>query len=89
MVTGHHFAFLHLQPAHQLTTTVGMTYPAGTLVGYSGGDTTETGYCVAIPGCGTSNCATGTCVYSTGAHLCVQTDASYRTAFPNSTDPCM
>jgi hypothetical protein len=87
--TGHHFAFLHLQPTHRLTTTVGMVYPAGTLVGYSDGASTETGYCVAIPGCGTANCATGTCVYSTGAHLCVQTDSMYRDAFPMGMDACM
>ncbi len=79
-VTGEHFAFLHLQPQHQLTTSVGMTYPAGTLVGYSGGGTTDTGYNVPSPSGG---------VYSTGAHLCVTTDHSYRTAFPAGTDACM
>jgi hypothetical protein len=88
-VTGEHFAMLHLQPQHQLTTTVGMIYPAGTLVGYSGGDTTDTGYCVAIPGCGTPNCATATCVYSTGAHLCIQTVDPFHTAFPTGMDACM
>lgn len=87
-VTGQRFRFLHLQPSQRLTRAIGTTYPAGTLVGYSGGSTADTGYCVAIPGCGTPNCTTGDCVYSTGAHLCVQTQASYRTAFPTGTDAC-
>ncbi|MEI8258302.1 MAG: hypothetical protein WCJ30_21710, partial [Deltaproteobacteria bacterium] len=78
-LTGEHFAFLHLQPEHQLTTSVGTTYPAGTLVGYSGGDTANTGYNVP-DGHGS--------VYSTGAHLCVTTDHAWHTAFPPGTDAC-
>ncbi len=65
-VTGRRFRFLHLRPQHQLATTVGRTYPAGYVVGYSGGDTRDTGY----PR------------YSTGPHLCVQTLSSYRACFP-------
>ncbi len=71
-VTGYRFRFLHLQPSRRLTTAVGTTYPAGTLVGYSGGSTADTGYPT----------------YSTGAHLCVQTTVSYRTAFPMGVDAC-
>ncbi len=71
-VTGHRFRFLHLQPSRRLTTSIGTTYPAGTLVGYSGGNTADTGYPT----------------YSTGAHLCVQTQVAYRTAFPMGTDAC-
>jgi hypothetical protein len=71
-VTGYKFRYLHLRPQKQLATTVGQVYPAGTIVGYSGGDTADTGL--------------GT--YSTGAHLCVQTIEAYRTAFPTGKDPC-
>jgi hypothetical protein len=82
-VTGQHFRLLHLQPSRRLVTISG-SYPAGTLVGYSGGDTTATGYYVPIPGC------TGSpCVYSTGAHLCVQTSVPFHDAFPATTDACM
>ncbi len=38
----------------------------------SGGNTADTGYPT----------------YSTGAHLCVQTQVAYRTAFPMGTDAC-
>lgn len=71
-VTHDHFRFLHLQPSRRLTTAIGTTYPAGTLVGYSGGNTADTGYPT----------------YSTGAHLCVQTQVAYRTAFPVGMEPC-
>ena len=72
LVTGEKFRFLHMRPQKQLATTVNQVYPAGTIVGYSGGDTADTG----LP------------TYSTGAHLCVQTLADYRTAFPKGVDPC-
>lgn len=72
LVTGEKFRFLHLRPQHQLATTVGQVYPAGTVVGFSGGDTADTGL--------------GT--YSTGAHLCVQTIDAYRTVFPAGKDAC-
>lgn len=71
-VTGYRFRFLHLKPSAQYTTEIGKVYPAGTIVGLSGGDTADTGL--------------GT--YSTGAHLCVQTLVDYRTAFPKGTDAC-
>jgi hypothetical protein len=72
MVTGKRFRFLHLRPQHQYVTNVGEIYPAGTLVGLSGGDTADTGLGQ----------------YSTGAHLCVQTLDTYRNTFPAGTDPC-
>jgi hypothetical protein len=72
LVTNEKFRFLHLRPQKQLATNVGQVYPAGTIVGYSGGDTADTGL--------------GT--YSTGAHLCVQTLNDYRTCFPKGVDPC-
>lgn len=72
LVTGEKFRFLHLRPQNQLATNVGQVYPAGFVVGTSGGDTADTG----LP------------KYSTGAHLCVQTLAAYRTAFPAGKDPC-
>lgn len=71
-VTGHRFRYLHLKPSAQYTTEIGKVYPAGTVVGLSGGDTKDTGL--------------GT--YSTGAHLCVQTLVEYRTAFPKGVDAC-
>ncbi len=71
-VTGYKFRFLHLRPQKQLATNVGQIYPAGTVVGYSGGDTADTGL--------------GT--YSTGSHLCVQTLDAYRTVFPSGKDAC-
>ena len=71
-VTGDKFRFLHLQPTAKYTTTIGKTYPAGTIVGLSGGD----------------SAATGLGTYSTGAHLCVQTLATYRSAFPAGKDAC-
>jgi hypothetical protein len=70
--TNEKFRFLHLRPQHQLATNVGQVYPKGTIVGYSGGDTADTGL--------------GT--YSTGAHLCVQTLDAYRTVFPTGKDAC-
>jgi hypothetical protein len=72
LTTGQLFQFLHLTPSARYTTTVGMTYPAGTVVGLSGGNTADTGY----PR------------YSTGAHLCVETVAEWRTAFPMGMDAC-
>ncbi|MBI5517488.1 MAG: hypothetical protein HY909_27205 [Deltaproteobacteria bacterium] len=72
LTTGQLFQFLHLTPSARYTTTVGMTYPAGTVVGLSGGATADTGY----PR------------YSTGAHLCVETVAEWRTAFPMGMDAC-
>ena len=71
-VTGLKFRFLHLQPTAQYTTSIGTVYPAGTVVGLSGGNTPATGYPT----------------YSTGAHLCVQTLAAYRTTFPAGQDAC-
>ena len=71
-VTGARFRFLHLRPSAQYTTAVGTVYPAGTVVGLSGGDTPDTGYST----------------YSSGAHLCVQTLVDYRTAFPKGVDAC-
>jgi hypothetical protein len=71
-VTGEKFRFLHLQPTAKYTTSIGTVYPAGTIVGLSGGDSAETGL--------------GT--YSTGAHLCVQTLDAYRTVFPAGKDAC-
>lgn len=71
-VTGRRFRFLHLRPSDKYTTTLGKIYPAGTVVGLSGGDTADTG----LP------------TYSTGAHLCVQTIDLYRDVFPSGTDPC-
>jgi hypothetical protein len=56
----------------QNATSVGHVYPAGFMVGLSGGDTADT----------------GKPVYSTGAHLCIQTLVPYRTAFPAGVDPC-
>jgi hypothetical protein len=72
LVTGQAFRFLHLRPQHQYATNVGQVYPAGTIVGISGGDTADTGYPT----------------YSTGPHLCVQTINDYRTCFPTGKDPC-
>lgn len=72
LVTTRRFRFLHLRPSTQNATTVGRTYPAGFIVGLSGGETRDTGYPT----------------YSTGAHLCVQTLVSYRTAFPTGRDAC-
>lgn len=66
--TGATFRFLHLRPQHVYATRVGTVYPAGYIVGLSGGDTYDTGL--------------GR--YSTGAHLCVQTPGNepFRWAFP-------
>jgi hypothetical protein len=73
-VTGKRFRFLHLQvaPSLQYANVDGTIYPAGFVVGLSGGDTADTGL--------------GT--YSTGAHLCVQTLDTYRNCFPTGKDPC-
>ena len=73
-VTGHEFRFLHLRPQHQYTRQIGHVYPAGTIVGLSGGDTWDTG------GAGRG--------YSTGPHLCVQTLVTFRGAFPYGRDRC-
>jgi len=70
--TGKKFRFLHLQPTAKYTTEIGKTYPAGTIVGLSGGDSPETGFPV----------------YSTGEHLCVQTLDDWSTVFPPGKDPC-
>lgn len=72
MVTGMRFRYLHLRPQNQYATTVGRVYPAGFIVGLSGGNTTDTGYPT----------------YSTGSHLCVQTLVPYRSAFPSGMDAC-
>jgi hypothetical protein len=72
MVTGKTFQFLHLHPQAQYTTAVGTVYPAGTLVGLSGGGTTDTGL--------------GT--YATGPHLCVETLDTWLSSFPPGNDPC-
>src|SRR5438270_5565501 len=72
--TGREFRFLHLRPQHRYTTSIGHVYPAGTLVGVSGGDSWDTG------GAGRG--------YSTGPHLCVQTLSGFRADFPNSRDKC-
>ncbi len=72
LVTGKRFRLLHLRPQNQWATAVGQVYPAGYVVGLSGGDTADTGLGA----------------YSTGQHLCVQTLAHYRDAFPEGWDPC-
>jgi hypothetical protein len=72
LVTGKRFRYLHLRPSAQWATEVGKVYPAGYIVGLSGGDTYDTG----LP------------KYSTGAHLCVQTLDTYRSCFPAGWDPC-
>ncbi|MGZ5970106.1 MAG: hypothetical protein ACXWP4_20690, partial [Polyangiales bacterium] len=72
MVTGKRFRFLHLLPSDRYTTSIGTVYPAGTIVGLSGGDTA----------------ATGLGKYSTGAHLCVQTLSGFRNVFPAGHDAC-
>jgi len=74
LVTGKRFRFLHLQiaPSLQYANVDGKTYPAGFIVGLSGGDTAETGLGP----------------YSTGAHLCVQTLDPYRDCFPTGKDAC-
>jgi hypothetical protein len=56
------------------TTAIGKVYPAGTVVGVSGGDTWDTG------GAGRG--------YSTGPHLCVQTLSGFRADFPATRDAC-
>ena len=70
--TGARFRMLHLRPQHQWATEVGRVYPAGYVVGISGGDTRDTGLGP----------------YSTGQHLCIQTLRTYRDAFPRGVDPC-
>jgi hypothetical protein len=72
LVTGKRFRLLHLRPAYQYATSVGTVYPAGYVVGISGGDTKDTGLGP----------------YSTGAHLCVQTLDTYRNVFPTGWDAC-
>lgn len=70
--TGARFRLLHLRPQNQWATNVGAVYPAGYVVGLSGGDTRDTGYPT----------------WSTGQHLCVQTLWTYRAAFPRGDDAC-
>ena len=70
LVTHHHFRFLHLKPQHQFATQDGRVYPAGYIVGISGGDTHDTGLGV----------------YSTGAHLCVQSLVPFTQIFPRGND---
>ena len=72
LVTRARFRFVHLRPQAQHATVTGREYPAGFVVGLSGGDTRDTGYPT----------------YSTGAHLCVQTLVSYRRAFAAGRDAC-
>jgi hypothetical protein len=72
LATGARYRLLHLRPQHQWATEVGRTYPAGYVVGISGGDTPDTGLGP----------------YSTGQHLCVQTLIPYRAAFPAGVDAC-
>ncbi len=88
LVTGQRFRLVHLRPQSQYATVVGRVYPAGFTVGISGGDTFDTGYCRAVPGCAPVNCGAGSCVYSTGSHLCVQTIVPYRSVFPSGRDGC-
>lgn len=87
--TGYVFRFFHLKPGHTNTTVPGTIYPAGTIVGLSGGDTWDTGLCVPS-GCTPVIChgPDAQCVHSTGAHLCVQTYAGFAAAFPSGNDAC-
>jgi hypothetical protein len=73
LATGKPFKFLHLRPSSQWATEIGKVYPAGYVVGLSGGDTYDT----------------GKPKWSTGAHLCVQTIDSYRDVFPTGDDACL
>src|SRR5260221_2241684 len=73
-VTGRRFRFLHLRPQHMWATSIGHVYPAGAVVGVSGGDTSDT-----------SGAGRG---YSTGPHLCVQTLSGFRVDFPDTRDAC-
>jgi len=73
LATGKSFRFLHLRPSSQWATEVGKVYPAGHVVGLSGGDTYDTG----LP------------KWSSGAHLCVQTIELYRDVFPSGVDACL
>ncbi len=73
LASGHVFRFLHLRPQVQLVGTVGAVYPAGTLVGVSGGDSWDTGY--ERPACDGRIC-------SAGAHLCVEADDHVAAIFP-------
>ncbi len=72
LATGARFRLLHLRPQNQWATDVGRVYPAGYVVGLSGGDTRDTGYPT----------------WSTGQHLCVQTLWTWRAAFPRGDDAC-
>ena len=72
LATGYRFRLLHLRPQHQWATDVGRVYPAGYIVGLSGGDTYDTG----LP------------TWSTGQHLCIQTLQPYREVFPSGVDAC-
>ncbi|MHB1844206.1 MAG: hypothetical protein ACYCWW_05145 [Deltaproteobacteria bacterium] len=77
--TGHVFRLLHLRPEDARTTEPGALYPAGTIVGRSGGDTWETGFMRRA-------CAGRIC--SNGAHLCVQGDAPFSELFPPDGSSC-
>ncbi len=88
LVTGQRFRLVHLRPQAQYATSVGRVYPSGFIVGISGGDTFDTGYCRAVPGCSPVSCSGGSCVYSTGSHLCVQTVVPYRSVFPSGREAC-
>ena len=72
LATGYRFRLLHLRPQHPWATDVGRVYPAGYIVGLSGGDTHDADMLT----------------YSTGQHLCIQTLRSYREAFPSGVDAC-
>ena len=76
--TGEIFRFLHLHPQNKNATNVGQVYPAGFIVGISGGNTYDTGL---GKSCGSHPC-------STGAHLCVETKSAFTTAFPPGKEPC-
>ena len=71
-VTNRRFRFFHLHPQSPLATQIGHVYPAGFVVGYSGGGTADTGYPT----------------LSSAPHLCVQTEVLYRDAFPAGVDSC-
>lgn len=95
--TGETFRFLHLRPQFMFATSIGTVYKAGTIVGKSGGDTCDTGYCSPKGICYTYGtpampaikgvCAKFPDPYSTGAHLCVQTQMAYRKVFPADPTP--
>ena len=79
VATGHVFRFLHLRPEARDATSVGTVYPAGTIVGLSGGDSWDTGF--ERPACEGRVC-------STGAHLCVEGELPFAELFPPSSRAC-